>query len=393
MLTSNTIYESEMSKLSEKQKQIHEEFYRRFEADSDKLYFLKNPIFLLRWLRARKFDINKAEAMLREHLKYRKVMHLDDESPVKKIAINPQFAKYFTRGDFGQDNEGRPVVYFPFGGIDPKGTIKAYTESRHASLLSSFKGSQMLLTMLIWQEETRLLCEQLSKEKQKCIFQAIYILDLKGIGSQHLWKPGVDIFLQIASNLEQHAPEILYKLYVINAPSIFNMIYSIIRPVLDENTKRKIQILGDDYKEALQKDIPAKYIPAYYGGHCYGNNSDPKCTHKISYGGLVPRELYFNDCYRPADIQEITIGRQSQKLIPLHVTNSNSVLNWYIKSTSNQDIGVGIYFTADQSLTSVDEMEMITPYFRLQMHMVPEFGSLKVEKNGYCKSSPSEQLV
>ncbi|KRX83646.1 Retinal-binding protein, partial [Trichinella sp. T6] len=328
-------------------------------------------------------------------LKYRKVMHLDDESPVKKIAINPQFAKYFTRGDFGQDNEGRPVVYFPFGGIDPKG-----------SLLSSFKGSQMLLTMLIWQEETRLLCEQLSKEKQKCIFQAIYILDLKGIGSQHLWKPGVDIFLQIASNLEQHAPEILYKLYVINAPSIFNMIYSIIRPVLDENTKRKIQILGDDYKEALQKDIPAKYIPAYYGGHCYGNNSDPKCTHKrfkrisntffslltdplnISYGGLVPRELYFNDCYRPADIQEITIGRQSQKLIPLHVTNSNSVLN-----TSNQDIGVGIYFTADQSLTSVDEMEMITPYFRLQMHMVPEFGSLKVEKNGYCKSSPSEQLV
>ncbi|OUC47138.1 putative CRAL/TRIO domain protein [Trichinella nativa] len=293
-------------------------------------------------------------------------MHLDDESPVKKIAINPQFAKYFTRGDFGQDNEGRPVVYFPFGGIDPKG------------LLSSFKGSQMLLTMLIWQEETRLLCEQLSKE---------------GIGSQHLWKPGVDIFLQIASNLEQHAPEILYKLYVINAPSIFNMIYSIIRPVLDENTKRKIQILGDDYKEALQKDIPAKYIPAYYGGHCYGNNSDPKCTHKISYGGLVPRELYFNDCYRPADIQEITIGRQSQKLIPLHVTNSNSVLNWYIKSTSNHDIGVGIYFTADQSLTSVDEMEMITPYFRLQMHMVPEFGSLKVEKNGYCKSSPPEQLV
>lgn len=55
-----------------------------------------------------------------QHLRYRKTLNMDSPA-YRNFQANSVMAMYFTRGELGYDKHGRPVVYFPFGGIDPKG--------------------------------------------------------------------------------------------------------------------------------------------------------------------------------------------------------------------------------------------------------------------------------
>ena len=54
-----------------------------------------------------------------------------------------------------------------------------------------------------------------------------------------------------------------------SAPTIFEMVYSMIKPLLHERTIRKISIHGHDpsiWKPALLTKIPAECLPVSYGG-------------------------------------------------------------------------------------------------------------------------------
>ena len=46
--------------------------------------------------------------------------------------------------------------------------------------------------------------------------QTTYVIDLAGMNTSLMWKPGLEMFQHIAKVVEQHTPEILYKVYVIN---------------------------------------------------------------------------------------------------------------------------------------------------------------------------------
>lgn len=61
-------------------------------------------------------------------------------------------------------------------------------------------------------------------------------------------------------------PELLGKLFIINAPYIFTAMFCVIKAFLDENTINKVNILGSNYSEALLKEIDAENLPVEYGG-------------------------------------------------------------------------------------------------------------------------------
>jgi len=60
----------------------------------------------------------------------------------------------------------------------------------------------------------------------------------------------------------------LLDLPQINAPWAFTTVWSFVKPLLDEVTVSKIQILGGDYLKTIEKQIPIQNIPKFLGGKC-----------------------------------------------------------------------------------------------------------------------------
>ncbi|KAI8610753.1 CRAL-TRIO domain-containing protein [Chytriomyces sp. MP71] len=60
----------------------------------------------------------------------------------------------------------------------------------------------------------------------------------------------------------------LGKMFVINAPMLFTGVWSLVKPMLDEATVQKINILGANYQDKLLECIEAANLPAAYGGTC-----------------------------------------------------------------------------------------------------------------------------
>ncbi|CAO2826123.1 unnamed protein product [Amaranthus hypochondriacus] len=71
--------------------------------------------------------------------------------------------------------------------------------------------------------------------------------------------------------LQDHYPNRLAALYVVRLPSIARVIARTLFQVLRPGTRRKLQILGEDYKEVLTELLET--LPSFLGGDC----SCPKC--------------------------------------------------------------------------------------------------------------------
>ena len=93
------------------------------------------------------------------------------------------------------------------------------------------------------------------------------IMDLKGVGLSNATQ--VYGYLQKASGISQnHYPERLGKLYIINAPWGFSTIFSFIKKWLDPVTVNKIHVLGGGYKSELLAQVDPENLPKQFGGAC-----------------------------------------------------------------------------------------------------------------------------
>jgi hypothetical protein len=53
---------------------------------------------------------------------------------------------------------------------------------------------------------------------------------------------------------------------MISAPIIFNILYALVSPFIDENTKQKIVVAGSHYTDKLLSFMDKSSIPKEYGG-------------------------------------------------------------------------------------------------------------------------------
>lgn len=63
------------------------------------------------------------------------------------------------------------------------------------------------------------------------------------------------------------------QLAIINAPSSFTFIWSIVKHWLSKETVEKVDILGKDYEEVLLQMVDADNLPAVLGGNCTCSNA------------------------------------------------------------------------------------------------------------------------
>ncbi|KAB5543408.1 hypothetical protein PHYPO_G00078780 [Pangasianodon hypophthalmus] len=324
--------------------------------------------YLLRWLRARSFNVLKAEAMLRKHLEFRKRLKVDaileDWKPPEVIE------HYVSGGMCGYDREGSPVWYDIIGPLDPKGLLMSATKQDY--IKTKIRDCELL----------RRECLRQSEKLGKTVESITLIYDCEDLGLKHIWKPAVETYGEILTMFEENYPEGLKRVLIIKAPKIFPIAYNLIKPFLCEETRRKIVIIGSNWKEVLQKYVAPDQLPVVYGGTLTDPNGNPYCKTMIKYGGVVPKSYYIKDSVDVQYEKCITISRSSDHQLECEVLVPNCLLRWQFASDGS-DIGFGIYMKTKAGVKQkITEMQEVLPTTRYNAHLVPEDGSYTCEEPG-----------
>ncbi|CCH44796.1 hypothetical protein BN7_4364 [Wickerhamomyces ciferrii] len=218
---------------------IYENFWNMLRTDSpDNL--------ILRFLRARKWDSDKALAMLAHTLHWRlKESHVEDllfggekrgiDNGEDGFHLQFKLSKAYFRG---YDNEGRPIVI-----IRPR---------LHHSNEQTEEDIQKYTLLVI--EEARLL---LKEPVDSCSV----LFDLTDFTMSNMDYAPVKFMIGV---FEAHYPESLGKLFIHKAPWIFPPIWNIVKNWLDPVVAAKISFTKT--AKDLHQFIPMKYIPNSLGG-------------------------------------------------------------------------------------------------------------------------------
>lgn len=106
-----------------------------------------------------------------------------------------------------------------------------------------------------------------SRKAGKLLETCCTIMDMKGVGVTRI--PSVYGYVKQASAISQdHYPERLGKLYIINAPWGFSSVFSVVKGFLDPVTVSKIHVLGGGYQKELLAQVPKENLPKGLGGTC-----------------------------------------------------------------------------------------------------------------------------
>ncbi|CAK9290628.1 unnamed protein product [Gordionus sp. m RMFG-2023] len=90
------------------------------------------------------------------------------------------------------------------------------------------------------------------------------LLDLRGLGVKHLWTPGLKALLKILEIVEANYPETLTCLWILGAPKILPVLWTMVSPLIDDKTRSKFhfikqfpplsQICGDIFADNLNEN-------------------------------------------------------------------------------------------------------------------------------------------
>jgi len=217
---------------------------------------------LLRFLRARKFDVTNAESMLRETLDWRKEVAADDilnDPGIGVGAIDDTFHEVISHAFHKYDKLGRPVYFEKTGEINL------------AELTDTFSPEQ-LVRRHIWYMELQI--SNMRKSPQDArnggtrrVEQMVHIVDLKGLSLMPDFST-INVFKETTHMDQTYYPERMGKMILIRAPTIFWALWKIVVPLLDSVTQDKILILGDDFQDTLLDIIDSDQLPPEYGGTC-----------------------------------------------------------------------------------------------------------------------------
>mmetsp|Transcript_13615 Transcript_13615/g.21398 ORF Transcript_13615/g.21398 Transcript_13615/m.21398 type:complete len:425 (-) Transcript_13615:147-1421(-) len=101
--------------------------------------------------------------------------------------------------------------------------------------------------------------------RQIGVYRHCIIFDMKGFSSKRVLKD-IKIHEYYTKRGSFIAPDIVHRVYVINAPVVFLSVWKMLKGFLHPNTVEKTLILGKDYLPQLLKEIDIHMIPPRFGG-------------------------------------------------------------------------------------------------------------------------------
>ncbi|KIW98459.1 uncharacterized protein Z519_00120 [Cladophialophora bantiana CBS 173.52] len=230
---------------------------------------------LLRYLRARKFDVQGAvgqftetEQWLREQRVEELYDNFDVEAYEKARLMYPQWTGH-------RDKRGIPIYVYVIKGLDSKNVHKYQKESQaYKDSLPNHKGlttpAKLLPLFALYQNLLNFVLPLVSTlerpNPEVPVTNSTNIVDISGVGLTQFWN--LKAHMQDASILATaHYPETLDRIFIIGAPAFFPTVWGWIKRWFDPVTVSKIFILSkNDVKPTLAKFMETKDFPKRYGG-------------------------------------------------------------------------------------------------------------------------------
>nr|XP_027234913.1 alpha-tocopherol transfer protein-like [Penaeus vannamei] len=197
--------------------------------------------FLLAFLRARKFDYDKAMAMIRGYYRARQEnadmyvnlvpSALDHVWPLCMQTVLPT-----------PDNLGRTVLIFRTGAWLPD----------ICTLDDVFRSQVVMLEHVVRVPVTQLR-------------GIAAVVDCSGLSMTHAYYLTPTHIRRMISVVQEVFPLRFKALHFVHEPSIFDWVFSLVKPFLSETIKGRLHFHGEDL-ESLHKHIPANELPEELGG-------------------------------------------------------------------------------------------------------------------------------
>nr|XP_037281733.1 SEC14-like protein 2 [Rhipicephalus microplus] len=328
---------------------------------------------LLRWLRARDFDLDRAEQMYRQHLRWRQQNHVD--TLLTDYEASKVIRDHFPGGILDCSKKGNPVWLVNIGSVDIKGFLQVQPPTeihRHCMYL------------LELQEKIK---KDSSRKLGKEIETQYVIMDYEGFSVRQLYSWQVlNLLTDLLKMYEANFPESLEKAFVINVPSFFPILWKIMRPLLTQRTVDKIGIYGKDgWKAAMAEFMDLSKLPAHWGGTLTGPDGDPRCPHLVCPGGEVPDEyrdeLASKKIYGRDGVPHFTVERRGRFEMPFTVEQPGSRIRWTFQ-TAKGDLGFGVRYQPPSTGGEGVEEQMLEVHRVPSCSLVPEHGSHVCTKRG-----------
>ncbi|XP_024972310.1 phosphatidylinositol/phosphatidylcholine transfer protein SFH6-like isoform X3 [Cynara cardunculus var. scolymus] len=232
-------------------------FRRMLVADELLPAKLDDYFTLLRFLKARNFDIEKSKHMWVSMLQWRKAFGTDSIFEDFDFKELNEVLQHYPQGYHGVDKEGRPIYIELLGQADPDKVMLVTTLERYVKY--HVQG---------FERTTAIRFPACSVAAKRRITAGTTILDVQGMGLKNLTRSAIDVIKKLQQIDNDYYPETLGRMYIINAGPGFKMLWKAIQSFLDPKTRSKIHVLGHRYKSTLLEVIDSSELPEFLGGSC-----------------------------------------------------------------------------------------------------------------------------
>lgn len=243
--------------LSAEQNQKVQQLQQRFSNQLAKYPELNTKWHLLRFCRARQFDMKKVDMMLDKFFKWR------DQKDMKRIA-NRDFRDFthlmqnHESGRYGVDVEGRPIIIERVGLSNSKEIMNVNDPITIEDYFIQMYERSLFIEFPI-----------ASQFCNKRVEQTFLIVDLKNVNIGKIFDNKFKEFLKFIAVMSQdYYPEMLGKMFIVNAPFLFKGVWSVVKLWLDKKTKSKIEMHSDVPIKRIQEFLNIDNIPTFLGGKC-----------------------------------------------------------------------------------------------------------------------------
>ncbi|XP_027772464.1 phosphatidylinositol/phosphatidylcholine transfer protein SFH4 isoform X2 [Solanum pennellii] len=216
---------------------------------------------LLRFLKARKSDREKAKLMWTNMLQWRREFGTDSIIKDFNFHERDEVLQNYPQGYHGTDKEGRPVYIERLGLMNVEKLLEVTTLDRYVKYhVQEFEKSIAFRFPA---------CSVAAKRH---INRGVTILDVEGVSLRNFTKPVREVILQLQKIDNDYYPETLGEMFVINTGPGFRLLCHILKPFLDPETMSKIHVLGNNYQGKLLEIIDEWELPDFLGGRCTCEN-------------------------------------------------------------------------------------------------------------------------